>query len=374
MRILAVLPTFRPPEYQGKVGGGEISNRSLLEGLVGRGHEVSVVTLAGAGRPHAQINGVEVIESPRHGPGKMMRWLTARASLRQTSLEVASRLSPDIVLTATEAVAVALVVGKSRGVPVGVFIRAFENFPAIYPDFLQIPKRFRHQIKKIVLGNWGPSSLAEADLLIPNSEFMERCCREALAPVLTHVVYPPLEFENLQQMEACRINTVSMVGTGLKKGTELVKGLARRFPDLQFRIVGQSGLHPGQELTRGNLTLSGWCNVREEFEEKADIVIVPSLCEEAFGRVAVEGLLAGKIVLVSDIGGLPEAVHYEEKLCVAPGDERQWAERLDEVVANANPFRAASLRARSFSHRFSADAQVISLENVLYANKRIFRY
>jgi glycosyltransferase involved in cell wall biosynthesis len=38
-----------------------------------------------------------------------------------------------------------------------------------------------------------------------------------------------------------------------------------------------------------------------------DVVVIPSLWEEPFGKVAVEGLLNGKFVVCSSSGGLPEA-------------------------------------------------------------------
>ena len=37
-------------------------------------------------------------------------------------------------------------------------------------------------------------------------------------------------------------------------------------------------------------------------------ILVPSLCEEAFGNVALEGMACGCIPIVSDAGGLPDAV------------------------------------------------------------------
>lgn len=41
---------------------------------------------------------------------------------------------------------------------------------------------------------------------------------------------------------------------------------------------------------------------------EADVVVVPSIWQEPFGRVALEALLAGTPVVCSDRGGLPEIV------------------------------------------------------------------
>ena len=42
------------------------------------------------------------------------------------------------------------------------------------------------------------------------------------------------------------------------------------------------------------------------------MVLVPSLWKEAYGRVAKESILLNIPVLVSDIGGLKEAVNYDD--------------------------------------------------------------
>ena len=66
--------------------------------------------------------------------------------------------------------------------------------------------------------------------------------------------------------------------------------------------------------------------------EKAQVVIVPSLWPEPFGRSALEGLAAGAMVVASAVGGLPEVVG----LCgflVPPGDPRALAEAIIQALS-----------------------------------------
>ncbi|MCC5979647.1 MAG: glycosyltransferase family 4 protein [Salinarimonas sp.] len=70
-----------------------------------------------------------------------------------------------------------------------------------------------------------------------------------------------------------------------------------------------------------------------EHFEWADIVCVPSRLPESLGRVAIEAAGCGRVVIASDIGGLPEIVdHGRTGWLVEPGDENALAARIDAVL------------------------------------------
>ena len=65
---------------------------------------------------------------------------------------------------------------------------------------------------------------------------------------------------------------------------------------------------------------------------QSDVVVVPSVLPEPFGNTAVEAMLAARPVVVSDCGGLPEAVHGQDGAqLVPPGDAPALAEALGHV-------------------------------------------
>ncbi|MCB1257039.1 MAG: glycosyltransferase family 4 protein [Microthrixaceae bacterium] len=65
----------------------------------------------------------------------------------------------------------------------------------------------------------------------------------------------------------------------------------------------------------------------------ADVVVMPSVADEGFGNSAVEALLAGRPVIVSDAGGLIEAVDgYETARVVARGEHEALAGSICEMV------------------------------------------
>jgi glycogen(starch) synthase len=77
------------------------------------------------------------------------------------------------------------------------------------------------------------------------------------------------------------------------------------------------------------------------------ILVVPSVCQESFGLVALEGAACGCAVVASDIGGLPEAVG-ECGLLFLPGNAASLAEGLAQVLESDS--LAQSFRLNSAGH------------------------
>lgn len=68
---------------------------------------------------------------------------------------------------------------------------------------------------------------------------------------------------------------------------------------------------------------------------KHSALIVPSLWEEPFGRVLIEGMAAGCVVVGSAIGAIPEIIECGQTgLLFAPGDADALARSLRSLVAN----------------------------------------
>lgn len=361
MKVLALLPTYRPISSGEPVGGGEISNRLLLAGLVERGHEVTVAAIKGGQEPCSTSDGVTVYSCYRRRFGKMLDQLAARRTYPRLAATTVRVARPDIILTATSALPVALRVARHAPVPVGVFVRAHEHFPQpprTAQDHLQAVAR------RIIIGDMSAAILRKADFLLPNSQFMKRECERMGARMAMHVVYPPLDVKVAPSRNPGEIRRVSMVGTHAKKGTQTVELLARHFPDIHFRIVGsppQAGV-----VAAGNLTRIGWTDIGQEFRDEADLVLVPSIWNEPFGRVAIEALAAGALVLVSDRGGLPEAVANQSALLVPATDPAAWEQQLRHAITAPAGYRVACDVARDGLAAYALGAQLDELERALF--------
>lgn len=86
-----------------------------------------------------------------------------------------------------------------------------------------------------------------------------------------------------------------------------------------------------------------------------DIALVPSRFTEPFGNTAVEAVLAKRPVIVSDAGGLREAVDGVASALIAPaGDAAELARAAQLIIDNWSRFRTAAIDAAPIaSARFS---------------------
>ena len=70
---------------------------------------------------------------------------------------------------------------------------------------------------------------------------------------------------------------------------------------------------------------------------KHDIIVIPSLVGEAFGRVALEALAAKKTVIASSIGGITDVIkHKKTGYLFEPGNSKELAENIDFAIQNNN--------------------------------------
>jgi glycosyltransferase involved in cell wall biosynthesis len=102
----------------------------------------------------------------------------------------------------------------------------------------------------------------------------------------------------------------------------------------------------------------------------ANIFVCPSAWDDPFPLVACEAMAAGKPIVASRMGGLPEAVvEGETGLLVPAADDEALAAALEILLANPEIAIAMGERARQRSELFSWAAAAAKLDNV-YAELR----
>jgi len=363
MKILAVMPSYRQPDFESKVGGGEISNRMLLEGLASLGHKVKVLTWNSGNKGSGVYNGVSVIDLGKKN-ASILRHVGVLLLFSSKAKEIAKKFSPDVILCCSEGLAPALKIKTVIDAPLGTFVRAFENFVNVRSFY----EYGRYLLKRSIIGGYGVKDLGRSDFLLPNSEFMDRFCKsEVPFSKSTFIIYPPLDFYKMNFPEIKSVKNISMVGTSEKKGICVAEYLAERFPDITFRVLGSGKAELEFRKKIENLKFLGWIDVKDEFENKSDAVIVPSLWQEPFGRVSIEALACGCPVFVSDIGGLPETVFQQKPLIIKTGDFDSWRNTIGDFVSNPNTYIEYAKCAASNLQKFSVRVQVKKLDTAIRA-------
>lgn len=94
----------------------------------------------------------------------------------------------------------------------------------------------------------------------------------------------------------------------------------------------------------------------DEFYPNIDLLVVPSLWHEPFGRVLVEAFARGVPVFAADRGGIPEVIGSSEAgLVFDPTDARALSALIDGIARDPNRHRRMSLAALERAHDFQAE-------------------
>jgi len=169
--------------------------------------------------------------------------------------------------------------------------------------------------------------------VVANSKYMSTRVRERFG-IDASVIYPMVDVSSFRrELAATQVEQtwVVFVGDSIVKGLQHVLAAAKLLPQLQFRIFSR---FVQDDKHVGNILWSPWQKESWRVYSGARLVIVPSQWEEAYGRVARESYLLGLPTLVSNVGGLPEAV--DGNSCCLVDDYRRVESWVDAIVRTLN--------------------------------------
>jgi LmbE family N-acetylglucosaminyl deacetylase len=175
---------------------------------------------------------------------------------------------------------------------------------------------------------------------------------------------PETPLDGPDALHDCKADRLTLINPHPSKGSAIFEALARHRPDWSY------------------LTVDGWpdagasvaeseagCAAIKRLPFQADltpvwrqtrVLVVLSLCAEAFGRVVIEAQSHGIPVIAHDIGGLPEAVG-DGGLLLAPGDGApdKQARALETALLELGCMDAAQMadRAKAHARRIIAQAE-----------------
>jgi glycosyltransferase involved in cell wall biosynthesis len=156
------------------------------------------------------------------------------------------------------------------------------------------------------------------------------------------------------------------MGRGRYKGADIVLELARHFEwKYDFKVCGNQDREHREGFERLiNVELTGFTPRVDAFSG-VTIQIAPVRWSEPFGRTIPEAGWLGIPSIVSDRGGLPEAVGPGGLIIDDPEDLESWSDAIELLMENRTVWSELSLLAMSHSQRFKANIQVMELEGML---------
>ncbi len=229
-----------------------------------------------------------------------------------------------------------------------------KSIPCIYVDHMSRPikkpiiiKRIKQAIKGIIYYN-------QIDQIIAVSNYVKQSILLELGFFWKKkivVVYNGLKIENYKIESFSKENSaISLFCIGHlieEKGFQTVILSCQLLQNIgipfHLTIAGDGNYKSSlmdlakQNLAPNSFTFLGNINNQSHWLNQSDIVIVPSLWNEAFGFTIIEALLMNKIVFASNVGGIPEIIN-DKQFLFNPNNHKKLEELIMDYISNKEQY------------------------------------
>ena len=114
----------------------------------------------------------------------------------------------------------------------------------------------------------------------------------------------------------------------------------------------------------GRIKFLGWREDINEIMPIFDMLVLPSL-NEGMGRVLVEAMAAGKPIVASRVGGIPDLViHGKTGFLVPPADEKALAAWIKKILDDPGKAWEMGQQGRKLCQQFSIEAMIEKLDDL----------
>ena len=390
MRILLAQNSLYYPAH----GGGDKSNRLLVEALAARGHECRVVarisvfgeaeqtqykeTLAARGvTPQSSAGGVVVFERA----GVEVHVVTD-GNLRAHFTTQAESFAPDVILVSTDDPAQLLLEVALRNAKARVVYLARATLALPFGPDCAFPSEAK------------TARIRACDTLVGVSRYVADYIRKYAGIDAVHVPISLMEPEDWPNLGRVSNEFVTIVNPCAVKGIAIFLALVDAFPGIAFAAVPTWGT-----TRQDRAALEALPNVRllQPVDDinlllaRTRVLLVPSLWAEARSRIVLEALLRGVPVMAANVGGIPEAmmgVPYllpvrpiekyatrvdEQMVPVAEVPEQDispWHEALARLLADRAHYEEISRQSRGAALEYAKELHAGHFEALLLGGKK----
>jgi surfactin synthase thioesterase subunit/glycosyltransferase involved in cell wall biosynthesis len=411
MRILLAQNSLYYPAH----GGGDKSNRLLVEALAARGHVCRVVArisvfgeaehtqylaaLAARGvTPQSAAGGVVVFQRA----GVEVHVVTnvgtnvganvgtnvgTNANLRVHFAAQAEAFAPDVILVSTDDPAQLLLACALRHATARVVYLARATLALPFGPDCAFPSQAKTE------------RIRACDAVVAVSQYVADYIRKYAGIDAVHVPISLLEPEELEPEDRPLLGRfdnefVTLVNPCAVKGIAIFLALADAFPETAFAAVPTWGTNQQDRAAlaaRPNLRLLAPVDDIDLLLARTRVLLVPSLWAEARSRIILEALLCGVPVMAANVGGIPEAmmgvpyllpvrpiVKYEMRLDeqmvpvaeVPAQDIAPWRESLARLLADRPHYQEISRQSRRAALQYAKELHAGHFEKLLLGGKK----
>ena len=212
------------------------------------------------------------------------------------------------------------------------------------------------------------------DIFIAPSKYIQNIAKCDVSPI----IHLPNFIELLQFHEITNNYNLLFIGRLEKtKGVEFliqaISFIIKVFPQTTLTIVGGGGnkadlfnLAKKLQLEK-HIQFRGWVEHKDldSYYEKASIVVIPSVVPENFPTVCNEAMSAGRPVIGTNAGGIPEIIDDGVNgYLVEPENPEQIAEKVIKLFSEEKLLKELGRNARKKAEEFSIEKHVDTLEKI----------
>ncbi|HVP49081.1 MAG TPA: alpha/beta fold hydrolase [Bryobacteraceae bacterium] len=386
MRILLAQNSRYYPAH----GGGDKSNRLLMEALAARGHACMVVArISKFGEQEHDLFLSELaarnvyLESFDNGvvtfrrAGVEVHTVTHQPSLRQYFAEQIAAWGPDVILASTDDPAQLLLEPALRAETARVVYLARATLALPFGPDCAFPSPSKTGV------------LRRADAVVGVSQYVADYIRRWSGIPAVHVPISLLEPGPYEALGRFENEFVTLVNPCAVKGISIFLALAERMPHVRFAAVPLWGTNVADRRVleeHRNITILPPVDSIDTLLARTRVLLVPSLWAEARSRIIVEAMLHGVPVVASNIGGIPEAklgvdyllpvrpiAKYQERVDdqmvpvadVPEQDIGPWYDALGRLLADRGHYEQLSRASRAAALSYTESLSVEPLERLL---------
>ncbi len=331
MRILLAQNSLYYPAH----GGGDKSNRLLVEGLAARGHDCRVVARIGKlGLKEHDLyckdlvaHGVSVETLPEGAVafrlnGVDVRVVTSHPNLRAFFSEQLDAFAPDVILSSTDDPAQVLLDAALKHESARVVYLARATLALPFGPDCAFPSTSKTEM------------LRRADAVVGVSNYVAEYIRRWSGIDAVHVPISLMDPGPAPLLGSLDNEFVTLVNPCAVKGISIFLALADQMPNVRFAAVPTWGTNTvDRELleARPNVVVLPPVDRIDVLLVRTRVLLAPSLWAEARSRIIVEAMLRGVPVLAANVGGIPEAMMGCDYLLPVTPIER-YRPALDEQM------------------------------------------